>query len=62
MKQVLYVIWLFDSIRSSYENAVICDRKISLSSLKVVGNEKLGGSGICLLLEDVFGLWRSMSV
>jgi hypothetical protein len=30
--------------------------------LKVVGNEKGGGSGGWLLFEDAFGLWRSMSV
>ena len=32
------------------------------SSLKVVGNEKGGGSGGWLLFEDAFGPWRSMSV
>ncbi len=31
-------------------------------SLKVVENEKGGGSGGWLLLEDAFGPWRSMSV
>ena len=31
-------------------------------SLKVVGNEKRGGSGSKLLLEYSFGPWRSMSV
>jgi hypothetical protein len=30
--------------------------------LKVVTNEKLGGSGSCLVFEDGFGPWRSMSV
>jgi hypothetical protein len=30
--------------------------------LKVVGNEKGGGSGGWLLFEDAFGPWRSMSV
>jgi hypothetical protein len=30
--------------------------------LKVVGNEKGGGSGGWLLFEDGFRLWRSMSV
>jgi hypothetical protein len=30
--------------------------------LKVMGNEKSGGSGGWLLFEDGFGLWRSMSV
>jgi hypothetical protein len=33
-----------------------------LKSLKVVGNEKSGGSGGWLLFEDGFGPWRSMSV
>jgi hypothetical protein len=31
-------------------------------NLKVVGNEKGGGSGGWLLFEDAFGPWRSMSV
>jgi hypothetical protein len=31
-------------------------------TLKVVGNEKLGGSGGWLLFKDGTGLWRSMSV
>jgi hypothetical protein len=30
--------------------------------LKVVTNEKLGGSGSWLVFEDGFGPWRSMSV
>ncbi len=30
--------------------------------LKVVGNEKQGGSGVWLLLEYGAGPWRSMSV
>jgi hypothetical protein len=30
--------------------------------LKVVGNEKRGGSGSKLLIEYGFGPWRSMSV
>ncbi len=30
--------------------------------LKVVTNEKLGGSGSCLVFKDGFGPWRSMSV
>ncbi len=33
-----------------------------IQSLKVVTNEKLRGSGSWLVLEDGFGLWRSMSV
>jgi hypothetical protein len=32
------------------------------NTLKVVGNEKRGGSGSKLLLEYGFGPWRSMSV
>ncbi len=31
-------------------------------TLKVVGNEKGGGSGGWRLFEDAFGPWRSMSV
>jgi len=34
----------------------------SNSLLKVVGNEKGGGSGGWLLFEDAFGPWRWMSV
>ncbi len=36
--------------------------KVLTSDLKVVGNEKRGGSGSKLLLEYSFGPWRSMSV
>ncbi len=56
-------------------SAIVCNimtaRLIPLSThlfsglilpLKVVGNEKGGGSGGWLLLEDAFGPWRSMSV
>jgi hypothetical protein len=32
------------------------------NNLKVVGNEKGGGSGGWLLFEDAFRPWRSMSV
>jgi hypothetical protein len=35
---------------------------VSDSLLKVVGNEKRGGSGSKLLIEYGFGPWRSMSV
>jgi len=35
---------------------------MSRSFLKVVGNEKQGGSGVWLLLEYGAGPWRSMSV
>ncbi len=33
-----------------------------MTLLKVVDNEKGGGLGGCLLLEDGFGPWQSMSV
>jgi ribonucleases P/MRP protein subunit RPP40 len=36
--------------------------ELGLKTLKVVGNEKGGGSGSKLLLEYGFGPWRSMSV
>jgi hypothetical protein len=36
--------------------------RLKFASLKVVGNEKGGGSGSWLLFEDAFGPWRSMSV
>ncbi len=37
-------------------------RSMSICFLKLVGNEKRGGSGSKLLLEYSFGPWRSMSV
>jgi hypothetical protein len=75
---LLYVIFLFLSdlvyVRSAY---ITCDRSLSINIntvltfvlnqvhyryLKVVGNEKRGGSGSKLLIEYGFGPWRSMSV
>ncbi len=38
------------------------DGKLVNLLLKVVGNEKRGGSGSRLLIEYGFGPWRSMSV
>ncbi len=35
---------------------------VQKEQLKVVGNEKRGGSGSKLLIEYGFGPWRSMSV
>jgi hypothetical protein len=39
-----------------------CPQLRKKTSLKVVGNEKGGGSGEWLLFQDGFRPWRSMSV
>ncbi len=39
-----------------------CSSDLNSLLLKVVGNEKGGGSGGWLLFEDAFGPWQLMSV
>ncbi len=45
-----------------WKGTVVEKRTVQTTSLKVVGNEKGGGSRSRLLLEPGFGPWRSMSV
>jgi hypothetical protein len=57
--EVNFQLLISDGFPSFQQNEA--ERK-SWFPLKVVTNEKLGGSGSCLVFEDGFGPWRLMSV